>query len=82
MPEFKWYSRAAVFAAAVMLACGGCSSSKSSAPAPSTADAADSVQIHGDASNPVNKIVIKAIADLQTFWGASSPSSTATTSRR
>jgi predicted metalloprotease len=73
MPEFKWYSRAAVFAAAVVLACGGCSSTKSSAPASSTASAADSVQIHGDASNPVNKIAIKAIADLQTFWGGEFP---------
>jgi len=73
MPEIKWYSRAAVFAVAVMLACGGCSSSTSLKPAPSTADAADSVQIHGDASNPVNKIVIKAIADLQTFWGGEFP---------
>src|ERR1700733_719762 len=73
MPEFKWYSRAAVFAAVVVLACGGCSSTKSSAPASSTASAADSVQIHGDASNPVNKIVIKAIADLQTFWGGEFP---------
>jgi predicted metalloprotease len=73
MPEIKWYSRAAVFAVAVVLACGGCSSSKSLKPAPTTADVADSVQIHGDASNPVNKIVMKAIADLQTFWASEFP---------
>jgi predicted metalloprotease len=72
MPEIKWYPRVAAFAVAVMLACGGCSSSKSLQPAPTT-DTADSVQIHGDASNPVNKIVIKAIADLQTFWSAEFP---------
>jgi predicted metalloprotease len=27
------------------------------------------IQIHGDPSNPVNKLAIEAIADLQKFWG-------------
>ena len=82
MPANNWYSRVAVFAVAILLACAGCSSGKSSSPATSTKSAADSVQIHGDASDPVNKIVVKAIADLQTYWVASSPSSTAMTTRR
>jgi predicted metalloprotease len=73
MPVTNWYSRAAVFAAAILLACAGCTSGKSSTPATNTKSAADSVQIHGDASDPVNKIVVKAIADLQTFWASEFP---------
>jgi predicted metalloprotease len=68
----NWSSRAAAFAVAVMLACASCSTSKPSTPAQSTA-AADAVQIRGDASNPVNQIVIKAIGDLQAFWGGEFP---------
>jgi predicted metalloprotease len=73
MPKSNWYSRLAVFAAVVVLACAGCSATKSSAPTSSTAPATDSVHIHGDASSPVNKIVIKAIADLQAYWGGEFP---------
>src|ERR1700761_8787175 len=73
MPTNKWYSRVAVFAAAVILATSGCSSTKTSAPSSKTPDASDSVQIHGDASNPINKIAMKAIADLQAFWGGEFP---------
>ncbi|UMB67644.1 neutral zinc metallopeptidase [Mycobacterium paraterrae] len=73
MPKIGWYSRASVFAAVMVLACAGCSSTKSSTPAAAPAAAADSVQIHGNASDPVNKIVIKAIADLQTFWEGEFP---------
>jgi len=73
MPGRNWSSRAAAFAAAVVLACASCSASKPSMPAQGTAEAAQTVQIHGDASNPVNKIVIKAITDLQAFWGGEFP---------
>jgi predicted metalloprotease len=73
MPTNKWYSRVAVFAAVAILTTSGCSSTKSSAPSSKTPDAADSVQIHGDASDPTNKIVIKAIADLQSYWGTEFP---------
>jgi predicted metalloprotease len=69
----NWSSRAAAFAVAVMLACASCSTSKPSTPAQSSAAAADAVQIRGDASNPVNQIVIKAIGDLQAFWGGEFP---------
>jgi predicted metalloprotease len=68
MPVRKRYSRAAAFAAAVVLACAGCSTSEPAGSA--TEAAADAVQIHGDRSKPVNKIAIKAIADLEEFWGA------------
>jgi len=62
-----------VFAAVLVVVCAGCSATKSSAPAAGTAPATDTVHIHGDASSPVNKIVIKAIADLQAFWGGEFP---------
>lgn len=71
MPSSNWYSRVTVFAVAIMLVCAGCSTSKPSTPA--SAPAADAVQIHGDASDPSNKIVVKAITDLQAFWGAEFP---------
>jgi len=32
-----------------------------------------SVEINGDASNPVNKLVIQAIADLEEYWGKEMP---------
>lgn len=73
MPGSSWSFRAAAFAVTVVLACAGCSGSKSSMSAQGTAAAADAVQIHGDASNPVNQIAIKAIGDLQTFWGGQFP---------
>src|ERR1700744_2808172 len=73
MPKSNWYSRLAVFAAAALLGCASCSASKSSTPASSTSPATGSVHIHGDASSPVNKIVIKSIADLQDFWSAEFP---------
>src|ERR1700746_2953106 len=73
MPASNWYSRIAVFAATVVLVCAGCTTAKPSTPASGTAAAADKVQIHGDAATPVNKIVIKAITDLQAFWGAEFP---------
>jgi predicted metalloprotease len=74
MPEKHWYLRGMAFAVALVLtASAGCSVSKSSTPAPPSAPAADTVHIHGDGSNPVNKIVVKAIADLQAFWSAEFP---------
>jgi predicted metalloprotease len=73
MPKSNWYSCLAVFATVILLACAGCSATKSSTPASSTAPATDTVHIHGDASSPVNQIVIKAIADLQAFWGSEFP---------
>ena len=74
MPRSNWYSRIAVFAVAVVLVCAGCTMAKPSKPkASGTAAAAGTVQIHGDASKPANKIAIKAIADLQAFWGGEFP---------
>ena len=60
----------AVFAAAVVLACGGCSVDQVVGAGFQHRRARRiRSQIHGDASDPVNKIVVKAIADLQTYWG-------------
>lgn len=67
-------ARCAALAIVVTLACAGCSIGKSSkkASAPSSTTA-PSVQINGDASNPVNQIVIRAISDIQGFWSAEFP---------
>jgi predicted metalloprotease len=60
-------SRAVAIAAASALICTGCIATKQSTPAPTSEPA---VQIHGDAADPVNKLAMKAIADLQQFWGS------------
>lgn len=56
--------------AVVLAACGG-------APKPgvptSEAAKADDIKITGDASTPVNKLAISAIADLQKYWAEEYP---------
>ncbi|KAA1251333.1 hypothetical protein F0Q45_04990 [Mycobacterium simiae] len=61
-------ARFAAVGVVVTLACSGGSIGKSSkkASAPSSTPT-PSVQINGDASNPVNQIVIKAITGIQGF---------------
>lgn len=62
----------ALFAAALLLA--GCGGPKPVVPTP-TAKKPDTsnITIEGDASTPVNKLAIEAIADLQTFWAEQFP---------
>jgi len=65
-----------VVAAAVLLV-AGCSGPKPeiSGVGQKTGSPPDTsnVKITGDASDPVNKIVIQAIADLEKFWGEQFP---------
>ncbi len=42
-------------------------------PPSSTTPAGPPVEIHGDASDPVNKIVIKAISDIESYWQTEFP---------
>lgn len=59
----------------LLTGCGG--GPKPTVPTPSAKDtgAADtsSIEINGDASTPVNKIAVKAIADLQQYWAEEYP---------
>jgi predicted metalloprotease len=63
----------AIFAAVVLVA--GCGGPKPVVPAPPTAKKPDTsnIEINGDASDPVNKLAIETIADLQDFWGKQFP---------
>ena len=59
--------------AAVVVLVAGCGGHSGSAPAgggerAGTPDTSN-VKIDGDASAPVNKIAIQAIADLEQYWG-------------
>jgi predicted metalloprotease len=68
----RWGLPAMVLAAVGVLVCGGCSP-KPTIPAPAASRPASSVQINGDAADPVNKIVMSAIADIQGFWSEEFP---------
>ncbi|MBA0046308.1 neutral zinc metallopeptidase [Mycobacteroides sp. LB1] len=56
---------------AVAVASAGCT--KPVAEVSGTTSPTPTVQIHGDASTPVNKIALQAISDLQQFWGDEFP---------
>ena len=62
-----------VFAVVLLLA--ACSGPKPQAPERTQSGPPDtsSVKINGDASDPVNKLVIQAIADLEEYWGKEMP---------
>ena len=62
-------------AAALVLLLAACGGAKPVVPGSSSASAPDTggVEIHGDASNPVNKLAIEAIADLQKYWSEEFP---------
>ncbi|MCW2558451.1 MAG: putative metalloprotease [Mycobacterium sp.] len=68
------------FLAAVLLLVG-CSGPKPEVPKQPEKKTPDSsgIKIEGDASAPVNKLAIEAIADLQVYWPTNFPSSTART---
>jgi predicted metalloprotease len=56
---------------AVVLLLAGCGGPKPQAPEKTKSGPPDisGIEIHGDASTPVNKLAIEAIADLQNYWG-------------
>lgn len=62
-------------AAAAVLLVAGCGGPKPQVPSPPTAKKPDTsnVKINGDASDPVNKLAIEAIADLQAYWSEEFP---------
>lgn len=62
---FRWSIALVTVIALTATACGG---SKHSSSQSTSTSSAPSVQIHGDANDPVNKIVISAIGDLQQYW--------------
>ena len=67
------------FVAVILVAgCGGGAAPQVASPTAKKPDTAN-VKIEGDTSAPVNKLAIAAIADLQSFWATSSPSSTTRT---
>jgi predicted metalloprotease len=69
----RWKVRAAAVAAVAVLA-AGCAGTTHSATAPTpTSTPAPQVQIHGDASDPVNQLVVKAITDIQAYWSSQFP---------
>ena len=62
-------------AVGVVLLLAACGSPKPEIPDPEQAAKPDTsgIEITGDASNPVNKLAIEAIADLEQFWGEQYP---------
>jgi predicted metalloprotease len=62
-------------AAAIVLLLAACGGPKPAGSASSTANLpdTDSIQIHGDKSDPVNKLAVEAIADLQQWWSEQMP---------
>jgi len=63
--------------AAAVLLLAGCSGPKPEGPGPASKTGAppdtSNIKIEGDASAPVNKIAIQAIADLEQYWGEQYP---------
>jgi predicted metalloprotease len=60
---------------AVVLLVAACGGPKPQAPEKTKSGPPDtsSIKINGDASEPVNKLVIQAIADLERYWGEEMP---------
>ncbi|MUL67310.1 peptidase [Mycobacterium sp. CBMA 234] len=69
--------RITALASSWVLAVAGCGGShpkpQAEQPSSSSAPASPPVEIHGDASDPVNAIVIKAIGDIQSYWQTEFP---------
>ena len=62
-------------AVGVVLLLAACGSPKPELPSPDKQSKPDAsgIEITGDASDPVNKLAIEAIADLEQFWGEQYP---------
>lgn len=58
---------------AVVLLLAACGGPKPQAVKKTGAPDTSNIQIHGDASEPVNKLAVEAIADLQDYWGKEFP---------
>jgi len=61
---------------AVILLLSACGGPKPQAPNTKAANSppdTSKIEIHGDASEPVNKVAMQAIADLQDYWGKELP---------
>jgi predicted metalloprotease len=63
---------------ATVLVLAGCSGGPNSTPAEKSGDAnqpgeSAGITINGDSSSPVNDIAVKAIGDLQKYWGEEYP---------
>jgi predicted metalloprotease len=58
---------------AVVLLLAACGGAKPQGATKSGPPDTSKIQIHGDASEPVNKLAIEAIADLQEYWGKEFP---------
>jgi predicted metalloprotease len=58
---------------AVVLLLSACGGPKPQAVHKPTAPDTSNIEIHGDSSEPVNKLAIQAIADLQEYWGKEFP---------
>lgn len=63
--------KVAAVAAACALVLSGCGGTEKSGT--SEKPATEDITINGDASAPVNKIAVKAIADLESYWGEQFP---------
>jgi predicted metalloprotease len=65
-----WSAAAAVL---LLAACGGPKPEVSGAKQETSPPAASNITINGDASAPVNKLAMTAIADLEQYWGEQYP---------
>ncbi|MBE0587529.1 MAG: peptidase, partial [Hydrogenophaga sp.] len=67
--------RACALLAVCALAVAGCGEKqlKPQASSSSTKPMAPPAEIHGDTSDPVNKIVAQAIGDIQAYWQSEFP---------
>jgi predicted metalloprotease len=65
-----WSAAAAVL---LLAACGGPKPEVSGAKQETSPPDASSITINGDASTPVNKLAMQAIADLEQYWGEQYP---------
>ena len=63
---------AAAAIALLLAACGGPKPDRAGSSNGNKRDTSN-IQIHGDKSNPVNKLAVEAIADLEKWWGEQMP---------
>jgi len=66
MPIKVWSVVAVVL---LVAACGGPKPQAPTTKAVNSPPDTSKIEIHGDASAPVNKLAMQAVADLQDYWG-------------